>query len=77
MTPYKALYGRRRQSLVCWFEGGERALYGTELVDEATKKIKEIPKRLQMAQYRRNIMMLVINMLNFKQVIIYFSKLVL
>ncbi|PKA63075.1 hypothetical protein AXF42_Ash007871 [Apostasia shenzhenica] len=42
MAPYEALYGRRCQSPVCWFESGERAMFGPELVDEATEKVKQI-----------------------------------
>ncbi|PKA64998.1 hypothetical protein AXF42_Ash011600 [Apostasia shenzhenica] len=53
MAPYEALYGRRCQSPVCWFESGERAMFGPELVDEATEKVKQILERLQVAQDRQ------------------------
>ncbi|PKA45972.1 hypothetical protein AXF42_Ash019733 [Apostasia shenzhenica] len=53
MIPYKALYGRRCQSPVCWFEIGERAMFGPELIDEATEKVKQIQERLQVAQDRQ------------------------
>ena len=32
MTPFKALYGRRCRSLVCWDDVGEKKLLGPELV---------------------------------------------
>ncbi|WMV37890.1 hypothetical protein MTR67_031275 [Solanum verrucosum] len=39
MAPFKALYGRRCRSPVCWFEVGEFALIGPKLVYEAIEKI--------------------------------------
>ncbi|WMV29938.1 hypothetical protein MTR67_023323 [Solanum verrucosum] len=39
MAPFEAFYGRRCRSSVGWFEVGEFALLGPEVVYEATKKI--------------------------------------
>ncbi|WMV18906.1 hypothetical protein MTR67_012291 [Solanum verrucosum] len=39
MAPYEALYCRRCRSLICWFEVGEVALIGPELVHDAMEKI--------------------------------------
>jgi len=32
MTPYKALYGRKRRTHLCWFEFREKLLLGSELI---------------------------------------------
>ncbi|XP_070020139.1 uncharacterized protein [Nicotiana sylvestris] len=42
MAPYEALYGRRCQSLVGWFESGEVMLLGTDLVQDALEKVKGV-----------------------------------
>ncbi|WMV54613.1 hypothetical protein MTR67_047998 [Solanum verrucosum] len=39
MVPFEALYGRRCRSPVGWFEVGEFALLGPEVVYESTKKV--------------------------------------
>ena len=53
MAPYEALYGRRCRTPLAWFEIGERALVGPELVDDATEKIRLIQDRLRAAQDRQ------------------------
>jgi len=42
MTTYEALYGRRCQFPVGWFESGEARLLGTDLVQDALEKVKFI-----------------------------------
>ncbi|GKE83481.1 putative reverse transcriptase domain-containing protein [Tanacetum coccineum] len=49
-APYEVLYGRKCRSLVCWDEVGEAQLTGPELIQETTKKIVLIKKRMQAAQ---------------------------
>ncbi|KAH0775084.1 hypothetical protein KY290_012221 [Solanum tuberosum] len=49
MAPFEALYGRRCRSPVGWFEVGEFALLGPEVVYEATKKVRLIRDRLKTA----------------------------
>nr|GEX09618.1 putative reverse transcriptase domain-containing protein [Tanacetum cinerariifolium] len=49
-APYKALYGRKCQSPVCWAKVGEAQLTGPELIQETTKKIVLIKQRIQAAQ---------------------------
>ena len=39
MAPFEALYGRRCRSPVGWFEVGEFALLGPEVVYETTEKV--------------------------------------
>ncbi|GKD93948.1 putative reverse transcriptase domain-containing protein [Tanacetum coccineum] len=48
-TPYKALYGRKCQSPVCWAEVGEAQLTGLEMIQETTEKIVLIKQRIQVA----------------------------
>ncbi|GJQ94634.1 reverse transcriptase domain-containing protein [Tanacetum coccineum] len=39
VAPFKALYGRKCRSSVCWAEVGEVQLTGPEIVQETTEKI--------------------------------------
>ncbi|GJZ98832.1 putative reverse transcriptase domain-containing protein [Tanacetum coccineum] len=52
-APYKALYGRKCRSSVCWAKVGEAQLTGPELIQETTKKIVLIKQRMQAAQNRQ------------------------
>nr|GEY38985.1 retrotransposon protein, putative, Ty3-gypsy subclass [Tanacetum cinerariifolium] len=52
-APFKALYGRKCRSPVCWSEVGESQLTGPELVRETTKKIVQIKNRLLTAGSRQ------------------------
>ncbi|GJU69537.1 putative reverse transcriptase domain-containing protein [Tanacetum coccineum] len=49
-APYKALYGQKCRSPVCWAEVGEAQLTGPELIQETTEKIVLIKQRMQAAQ---------------------------
>nr|GEW99602.1 putative reverse transcriptase domain-containing protein [Tanacetum cinerariifolium] len=51
--PFKALYGRKFQSPVCWAEVGDAQLTGPEIVRETTKKIIQIKHRLQASRDRQ------------------------
>ena len=53
MAPYKALYGRKCKTPVCWDEVGERQLVGPEIVQLTTEKIQLILDRLKEAQDRQ------------------------
>nr|GEV41294.1 putative reverse transcriptase domain-containing protein [Tanacetum cinerariifolium] len=48
-VPFKALYGRKCRSPICWIEVGEAQLLGLELIQETTKKIIQIKQRKQSA----------------------------
>ncbi|XP_072081096.1 uncharacterized protein [Arachis hypogaea] len=50
MVSYETLYGRKCQSLLCWYEVGESSLLRSELVAETTKQIKKIRNRMLTAQ---------------------------
>jgi len=52
MAPYEALYGRKCRSPIGWFEKGETALFGPDLVHQAMEKVKVIQQRLETAQSR-------------------------
>ena len=52
MAPYEALYGRKCRSPIGWFEAGETALLGPDLVHQAIEKVKVIQQYLQTAQSR-------------------------
>jgi len=52
MAPYEDLYRRRFRSPVSWFESGEARLLGTDLVWDATEKVKLIQDRLRTSQSR-------------------------
>nr|GEV73578.1 putative reverse transcriptase domain, ribonuclease H-like domain, aspartic peptidase domain protein [Tanacetum cinerariifolium] len=53
VAPYKALYGRRCRSPICWAKVGESRLTGLELIQETMKKIVPIKQRIQVAQDRQ------------------------
>ncbi|CAN4123272.1 unnamed protein product [Withania somnifera] len=52
MAPYEALYGRKCRLPIGWFEVGETALLGPDLVQKAMEKVKLIQQRLKIAQSR-------------------------
>nr|GFC16160.1 putative reverse transcriptase domain-containing protein [Tanacetum cinerariifolium] len=52
-APFKALYGRKCRSPVCWNEVGEFHLTGPEIVQETTEKIIQIKQRMQVARDRQ------------------------
>ena len=52
MTPYEALFGRWYRSPIGWFELGEAALIGPDLVLYAMEKVQLIRDRLKSPQSR-------------------------
>nr|GEW25870.1 retrotransposon protein, putative, Ty3-gypsy subclass [Tanacetum cinerariifolium] len=52
-APFKALYGRKCISPVCWAKVGDVQLTGPEIIHETTKKIVQIRQRLQAARDRQ------------------------
>nr|GFD25553.1 reverse transcriptase domain-containing protein [Tanacetum cinerariifolium] len=52
-APFKALYGRKCRSPICWNEVEESHLTGPELVQETTEKIVQIKNRLLTARSRQ------------------------
>jgi len=52
MALYKALYGRRCRTSLCWLEPREDLTLGLEVVQQTTKKVKLIQERMRTAQSR-------------------------
>ncbi|GJR06018.1 putative reverse transcriptase domain-containing protein [Tanacetum coccineum] len=52
-APFKALYGKKCHSRVCWAEVGEVQLTGLEIVQETIEKIIQIKQRIQAAHDRQ------------------------
>ena len=53
MAPYEVFYERKCRSPVCWTEVGERQIFGLEIVQLTTDKIKVIKQKLQTTQSRQ------------------------
>ncbi|GKF44380.1 hypothetical protein Tco_0130932, partial [Tanacetum coccineum] len=49
-APFKALYGQKCRSSVCWAKVGDVQLTGPEIIHETTKKIVQIRQCLQAAR---------------------------
>nr|GEX93186.1 putative reverse transcriptase domain-containing protein [Tanacetum cinerariifolium] len=52
-APFKALYGQKCRSPICWTEVGEAQLLGPELIQEKIEKIIQIKQRMQAAHDRQ------------------------
>nr|GEV28495.1 putative reverse transcriptase domain-containing protein [Tanacetum cinerariifolium] len=52
-SSFKALYGRKCRSPICWAEVGDAQLAGLEIFHETTEKIFQIKKRIQAARNRK------------------------
>nr|GEX41220.1 putative reverse transcriptase domain-containing protein [Tanacetum cinerariifolium] len=53
VAPFKALYGQKCQSSICWAEVGDAQLTGPKIVHETTEMIIQIKKRIQDARDRQ------------------------
>ncbi|XP_025692602.1 uncharacterized protein [Arachis hypogaea] len=53
MAPYEAMYGRKCQSQLCWYESGEASVLGPDVVAETTEKIKKIRESILTGQSRQ------------------------
>ncbi|GJY12472.1 putative reverse transcriptase domain-containing protein [Tanacetum coccineum] len=49
-APFKALYGRKCQSPICWAKVGDSQLTGPEIIHETIEKIVQIKSRIQAAR---------------------------
>ena len=50
MAPYEVLYGRKCRSLVGWFEVGDHPLLGSDMIQDAVRKVKLVRDRMRAAQ---------------------------
>ena len=48
MSQYEALYGRKCRTPLNWSQTGDSRIFGTDLMMEAKKQVKEIGDRLQL-----------------------------
>ena len=53
MAPYEALYKRKCQSPLCWFEPSKRSLLGPDLMKQTTEQTRRIRDRILTAQSRQ------------------------
>ena len=53
MSPYEALYGRKCRTPLNWSQTVDSRIFGTYLMLEAEKQVKEIRDRLQLAKSRQ------------------------
>src|SRR3954470_21322653 len=53
MAPFEALYGRRCRTPLCWYESGESAVIGPEIIQETMEKIKMIQEKMKASQSRQ------------------------
>jgi len=53
MAPIEALYRKRCRTLLCWYEPGESAMLGAEVVQETTEKVKMIQEKMKASQSRQ------------------------
>ena len=52
MSPYEALYGRKCRTPLNLSQTGDSRIFGTDLMMEAEKQVREIRDRLQLAKSR-------------------------
>ena len=52
MTPYKALYGRRCKTPVCWTKLNEHKVIGPDIVEDTEAKVQVIRQRLKVVSDR-------------------------
>ncbi|GKF09834.1 putative reverse transcriptase domain-containing protein [Tanacetum coccineum] len=52
-APFKALYGRKCHSPVCWTKVGEAQILGPKLIQETTERIVQIKQRMQVSRDRQ------------------------
>ena len=49
MPPFEALYDRKCRSPICWEEVEDRRIFGPDIIQEATDKVKLIKERMKAA----------------------------
>ncbi|GJX95141.1 putative reverse transcriptase domain-containing protein [Tanacetum coccineum] len=53
VAPFKALYGRKCRSPICWAEVGDSQLTGPKIIHETTERIIQIKSHIQAARNRQ------------------------
>nr|GFC26050.1 putative reverse transcriptase domain-containing protein [Tanacetum cinerariifolium] len=57
-APFKALYGRKCISPVCWAEVGDVQLTGPEIIHATTEKIVQIQQRCKLQETEKEVMLI-------------------
>ena len=52
IEPFKALYGRKCKTPLCWMELSKKKVIGPDLIQETEEKVKMIKERLKVAADR-------------------------
>jgi hypothetical protein len=53
MAPYEALYGRKCQTPLCWYQNGESMIVGPDMIQQTTEKVRKIRERMKISQDRQ------------------------
>lgn len=53
MTLFEALYGRRCRTPLCWHESGDSVVFGPEIVQQTSEKVKMIREKMKVSQSRQ------------------------
>ena len=53
MSPFEALYGRKCQTPLMWFEVGERSLFDPDMIKEVEEQVAKVRENLKAAQSRQ------------------------
>jgi hypothetical protein len=53
MSPFEALYGRKRRTTLYWDQTGETQFFGPEIIQEAEEQVRMIRENLRIAQTRQ------------------------
>ena len=53
MSPFEALYGRKCQTPLMWYEVGERSLFGPDMIKETKEQVAKVRENLKAAQSRQ------------------------
>ena len=53
MAPYKALYGRKCRTPLCWTKLSEKKIIGPDLIQETEENVKMIRERLKVVTDRQ------------------------
>ena len=52
-APFEALYGRRCKTPLCWYESGESALLGPDIMQDTTEKVEMIQDKMRASHSRQ------------------------
>jgi hypothetical protein len=53
MTPFEALYGRQCRTPLNWIKLGEKAIFGSDIIDEAEAMVCHIQDNLKVTKSRQ------------------------